>query len=340
MWYHLFMLENWRLILVLFTGILLLGAILRKWQNRVVLITHSGLYHLDDLLATVILIKFLKEKGQWYQIIRTRDEKKIDRWRRKRNLDRRNIYIYDVGKIYDESKNEFDHHQIGGAGKRENGIEYSSAGLIWKKIGLSLVKNDKNIWDEIDRKFIQPIDALDNGQEICDYKYDIKLFDLSEIVKLNLSKKQTDFWMNISFRKNIRLIKKILNKKINFEFKKEESRLKLMEIYKNSTNKKFLVIDDETVDVSLITDLFPDVLFVVHFDGKDKWFLKTIRKKNLNFERRMLFPEEWAGLDGYDLDHVTEVIGGVFCHRGRFLAAAKTKDAAIKMVKKVLDIKK
>jgi uncharacterized UPF0160 family protein len=43
--------------------------------------------------------------------------------------------ILDVGDIYNPDQFRFDHHQAGGAGKRENDISYASCGLIWKHFG-------------------------------------------------------------------------------------------------------------------------------------------------------------------------------------------------------------
>lgn len=36
--------------------------------------------------------------------------------------------VVDIGGVYDLETNHFDHHQIGGAGKRENGIPYAAIG--------------------------------------------------------------------------------------------------------------------------------------------------------------------------------------------------------------------
>jgi uncharacterized UPF0160 family protein len=47
--------------------------------------------------------------------------------------------------------------------------------------------------------------------------------------------------------------------------------------------------------------------------------------------RRKYLPDSWAGLEGDELDKITGVEGGIFCHRAKFLASAKTKEAAIKM---------
>src|SRR3989344_2504806 len=89
------------------------------------LITHNGSFHTDDIFAAATLSVLLERKGETYEIIRTRDEEII----------KTGDYVFDVGGIYDKEKNRFDHHQVGGAGKSESGIEYSSFGLVWEKFG-------------------------------------------------------------------------------------------------------------------------------------------------------------------------------------------------------------
>lgn len=64
---------------------------------------------------------------------------------------------------------EFDHHQKSRNGRRENGIYYSSIGLLWKKFGKEYLKNlkVKNIdktFEYMDKELIQYIDATDNMQ--------------------------------------------------------------------------------------------------------------------------------------------------------------------------------
>ena len=42
-------------------------------------------------------------------------------------------------------------------------------------------------------------------------------------------------------------------------------------------------------------------------------------------------PAAWAGLTNHDLEVASGIEGATFCHNGRFIAAAKTRDAALAM---------
>ena len=106
---------------------------------------------MDDVISTIFLSKIRKN----IVLIRipTIDEK----------LNIVNKIVYDIG------GGEFDHHQKNRNGQRENGIYYSSIGLLWKKFGKEYlkklkVKNIDKTFEYMDKELIQYIDAIDNMQ--------------------------------------------------------------------------------------------------------------------------------------------------------------------------------
>src|SRR3990167_4593464 len=114
------------------------------------LVTHNGSFHTDDVFAAAALILYLEKTNNdfsaqggpasGWEVIRTRNPKIIEE----------GDYVFDVGEVYNEKNNRFDHHQPGGAGKRQNGIEYSSFGLVWKKFGVEICESER-VADLIDR---------------------------------------------------------------------------------------------------------------------------------------------------------------------------------------------
>jgi uncharacterized UPF0160 family protein len=72
------------------------------------------------------------------------------------------------------------------------------------------------------------------------------------------------------------------------------------------------------------------LLFVVHPRDKD-WCLTGIRRSDEGFELRADLPASWAGLTNGALEAVCGVPGASFCHNGRFIAAAQTREAALAM---------
>ncbi len=306
-----------------------------KWKNRAVLITHSGIYHPDDVFATAILSILLKRRKKFYQIIRTRDEKVLEKWRDERNRGRE-VYIYDVGYIYDEEKNEFDHHQGGGAGLRENGIEYSSAGLVWKKFGEEFM-GSKNGAETVDRKIIMAIDALDNSQQVYDYRYDCLVYDIFSLFKTFTPLKKTKWRLYWAFLKSVKLAQYVLNKEVEFLEKEKRDEKIIRGKYQKAKDKRVLIFeDDQNISFNLLTEKYPEVLFLITKKDENFWTVETIVKKKGSFERRRYLPEAWAGLNNDDLEKVTGIKGCIFCHRKRFIASARSLEAAKKMVGLVL----
>ncbi|MEN0041698.1 MAG: MYG1 family protein, partial [Pseudomonadota bacterium] len=86
------------------------------------LVTHSGGFHADELMSSVVLTALFPEA----KLVRSRDRAWI--------TPQAGRIIYDVGGAYDPMANIFDHHQRPGP-LREDGKPYSSFGLIWKHYG-------------------------------------------------------------------------------------------------------------------------------------------------------------------------------------------------------------
>src|SRR3989344_9051780 len=139
-------------------------------QMKKKLITHNGSFHADDIFAAATLAIMLEKNNESFEIIRTRDEAIIQT----------GYYVFDVGGIYDEEKNLFDHHQTGGAGSGSNGIEYSSLGLVWKKFGIKIAGGEKPA-KIVEKRLVAPIDAWDNGQDLVVSKHKITPYYLQNI---------------------------------------------------------------------------------------------------------------------------------------------------------------
>jgi uncharacterized UPF0160 family protein len=122
-----------------------------------ILVTHSGGFHADELLSSVVLTRLFPEAS----LMRSRDELCITPATDK--------IIYDVGGNYDIEAQIFDHHQSPGP-LRDNGQPFSSFGLIWKHYGCAYLESLKvpsqnidPIHAQLDDDFVLPIDLVDNG---------------------------------------------------------------------------------------------------------------------------------------------------------------------------------
>ncbi len=300
-----------------------------KKLNKI-LVTHDGSFHSDDIFACAALSLFLENKKEKFKIIRTRDEEII------KNGD----YVFDVGGIYDEELNRFDHHQVGGAGKRENGIEYSSFGLIWKKFGAEIC-GDKRIVDLVDEKLVSPIDAFDNGIDLYKNNFENVLpYTINDVFSIFSKTALEDMNKDDQFAKALVWAREILKR----EVKKTNDQIEITKIirgfYEKTKDQRLIVVDGPKVSRYEIWDAlqdFPEPLFVVYGDSED-WSIVAMRKEKNSFGNRKDFPISWAGSKKKELQDKTGVKEAVFCHRNLFLAGAKSKKGAIELAKLALVI--
>ena len=295
-------------------------------DKKLRLITHSGSFHTDDIFATAALSMLLARKGEKesksFEIIRTRDEEVI----------KTGDYVFDVGGVYDESKNLFDHHQVGGAGKRPNGIEYSSFGLVWKKFGKELAGGEAAAKLGV-KILVAPIDAHDNGFDLFEKKGDISPFfiqDMFFFMQPTWRELDTMTYDEV-FLRAVEIAKGILLRNI---IKAQDTLLAeafVLEIYEKDKDKRILVLDKNYPYERAIHDL-PEPLFVVYPRMTDStWGVKAVKEEINTFKNRKNLPKMWAGLKDEELQNVSGVRDAVFCHRALFMAVAKSRDGAIKL---------
>jgi len=293
-------------------------------NSKIKLVTHNGSFHTDDVFAAAALSLLLKNKK--LEIIRTRNSEAI----------KQADYVFDVGGVYNEKNNRFDHHQIGFKAKRKNGLPYSSFGLVWKKFG-SKICSGEEVKNYIDKLLVQQIDATDNGVNVFKsttahpFNYDISSVTASYLPVWG-EKDSTKFFDNA-----VKFAIHILNKEIK-QFKALIKAKKLIgAAYKKSKNKKVLVINADIPRylADIATNEYKSLLYLVFKDEKN-WKVLAVRKKAGRFENKKSLPKSWAGLTGKKLQKVTGVPDAIFCHKGLFLAVAKSREGAIELARKAL----
>lgn len=119
------------------------------------IITHDSNFHTDEIYA-IALLQRLSEFKDW-NIIRTRDEKKIEK----------GGIVVDVGSIYDPKRNRYDHHQreFNETFDSSYNVRLSSLGLIYKHYGEKILKE----WIEKNNPLL--LNELTNEEFQHIYKY-------------------------------------------------------------------------------------------------------------------------------------------------------------------------
>lgn len=299
-------------------------------KKKLKLVTHDGPFHADDIFVSAALSILLKKRGEEFEIIRTRDPEIFET----------GDYVYDVGGIYDESHNKFDHHQAGGAGARSDGIQLSSLGLVWNKYGIELAGSEEAKLI-IEEKLVAPIDAFDNGMTIYEPKGEIDPYTIQRVLEsiMRPTWEEDEELTDTFFKKNVELAKNILEREIIHAQAKINARAGIMKCYEEASDKK-VIIFDRHYPLGGITKSIPETLFVVSQRRHDgSWSVITIRKNEEqdNFANRKDLPKAWAGLRDEELQKITGVDDAVFCHRALFLAVAKSKEGAMKLAQIALE---
>lgn len=294
-------------------------------KKRKVIVTHSGSFHADDLFACATL-------SILYPCA------KIVRAKRDLPLPKGDITL-DIGGIYDPEKNLYDHHQKEGAGYHEgSSIPFASFGLIWKHFGMEACKGNKKVWERIEKKIVMPTDAVDNGiapaknleEGISSYFADRTFLVFSPTWK------EGEGNIDKIFIEQVKRAKHVLEREIYVAFADVEGEDMIFEAYKNAKDKRVVELA-ENFPRYLYQDFLcrlEEPLYVVYpSSDKKTWNAEGIRKTLGTLEPRLPFPEDWRGsLDNGNLQNITGIDGAIFCHRSGFLASAKTKDGAMKMV--------
>lgn len=290
------------------------------------IVTHNGTFHGDDVCAVAILSLILDDK---FELVRTREESyfaKAD-------------YLVDVGVQNDAATNRFDHHQLGGAGVRQNGVPYAACGLVWRKFGENLAGSSEAA-ELIDRKLIQYIDATDNGLDT----FKPISSDLSVYVFQKAIDSFLPTWVDLPDPENQRFLsavsyaKEILRNEIRWAKADLAGRDVVAKAYERAQDNK--IIELPTMHYPWKTFLVdkPEVFYVIEkYSDRDHWRVEAVPESLGSFAVRRPFPETWAGRRDEELAKITGVSDAVFCHNGRFMVVAKTKEGAIKLARLALE---
>lgn len=293
------------------------------WHKKT-LVTHDQGFHADDVFAVATLELLFGSLN----IKRTRDERVIARA----------DFVVDVGCVYDEQKNRFDHHQEGGSGARENGIPFASFGLVWKAYGATLCKSQE-VALIIDRKLVCAVDAIDNGVNLTTSSFtDASDYSISSVIgSLNPTEFEPKEY-DVLFKKAVSIAKMVIEREIAGARALMSFKEVFAKAVKESSDKRFVLLSEEisrNIWQNFTSD-FPELLFVIVPRG-NAFSLRAIRKHPSSFENRKDLPLSWAGKRDLELEEVTGVKGATFCHNKRFVATASSKEAILNMLNIALE---
>lgn len=291
------------------------------------LVTHSGGFHADELLSSVILTRLYPDAT----LLRSRDADWITPGAGR--------IIYDVGREYDADALIFDHHQRPNP-LREDGQPFSSFGLIWQHYGREYLRSFdvpeadvEDIHRSFDQGFVLPVDLIDNGAlepSVAGPLAGMTLPVLLETLKPVFDERGEDA-DDRAFMAALPVARAFVEAAIKGKAAKRRAEAMVMQAIEAAGSGRVLELPRGMPFRSAVEKVGADhLLFVVHPRGED-WALTTIRKSGDSFEARADLPEAWAGLTDAELEAASGVQGAKFCHNARFIAVAANREAALRM---------
>ena len=277
------------------------------------IVTHNGNFHADDVFS----IAALKEVFPSFKLIRTRDSELIA----KADI------VLDVGGVYDPDTERFDHHQRGGAGERENGIPYSSFGLIWQKYGLGICQGNQDIANAVDKGLVSNIDAIDCGH----VEGVIKGITLSQTISMFNPTWQEESDFDTCFDEAVDFASRVLTRFIASANGGISAKAIVAKAIENAEDPRVIVLEKYTPWKRTVHALSEEALYVVYPSPSGHWRIQTVPVELGSFEDRKSLPKPWSGLSDKELQEVTGIDDAMFCHNGLFIAGAESFESTMKM---------
>jgi uncharacterized UPF0160 family protein len=277
--------------------------------------THPGNFHADDIFAIAVL--GLAADGP-LEIVRTRDEAIQDA------ADAR----VDVGGRSDPATGDFDHHQKGGAGERDNGIRYASFGLVWRAYGEQLT-GDAEGAASIDERLVQGVDANDTGQTIVRSLVEgVRPMTVSGVIAAmnpawdeSLTPEQED----ARFAEAVAVATRIVQDELAGSAAFRRAHQLVHDAIGRADDPRIIELDRNMPWREAVVTTAPEALFVV-YPKTDGWGMQAVPKALGAFDNRRDLPAAWAGLSGDELAAASGVDDAVFCHAARFYASAQSRE--------------
>jgi uncharacterized UPF0160 family protein len=306
------------------------------------LITHSGSFHADDLLAFAVLSTLHPQA----RLVRTRDPKIIA------DADAGAV-IFDLGFRYAPEEHRYDHHQPDRP-RRPDGLAYSSFGLVWRHFGRDYIaatlspgealtpETVEGVHAALDSGLVRDIDAVDNGE--LGPGQEALMHPLSLPSLLGLFRPPFDSDQpgrdDAAFLDAAATARLILEAQVRSMASFLRSRAIVRQAMGDRSHPNWIELPRsmEYLDTILSAGAEGEadrIEFVV-LRSRDEWQLKTVNVSLDSFQSRRMLPAGWAGLRGPDLVAATGVPDAVFCHSGRFVAIARSRDGVMSLLSQAL----
>ena len=276
-----------------------------------VVATHSGPFHADDVMAVALIRQFVDSDAR---IVRTRD---------KATLEEADLVV-DVGGIFDPEQGRFDHHQASYEGP------LSAAGMVlaWLQetgrmgeAGYRALREGVMAYlDDVDNGrrppdpevlcFPRIVEALGQGAQ------DGEAFDKAFDTAVEFATAFLKGW--VAGRQALARAQAVVAGAMQAAEERGSNILALDTYLK--WKEPYFANGGEQHPTQYV--LFPGT--------EGNWRVVAIPPRFGEFGQKRSLPESWAGLTDGELEKKTGVEGSIFCHKNRFIAVFETRDGALR----------
>lgn len=319
-------------------------------RETVAIITHSGAFHSDELMAVALLHRFsllrparlawgmtAREIGmamegehlpvispEWTPdgvedcrtpcpIFRTQDPVLLKKAKRSQG-----VFVLDVGGEHNESFRNFDHHQESMHETWEDGTPYSCTGLIWKwlrksgHVPESVLSSQEA--EELEQGLIRPLDAHDNGLTIYPHAVACEGFNR------NGAEEEEEA---MQFTKALRFMEEVLENAIYQAKTKVQARRQLTQAWENTgRGRPYLVLKDRLAypdGTGLLKEVTEGKALLLGIPGRPGRFNLISTSLESRFDTACPVPEEWRGKMDFEVSDSQGALNLTFAHKTGFM---------------------
>ncbi|GMR59046.1 hypothetical protein PMAYCL1PPCAC_29241, partial [Pristionchus mayeri] len=315
-------------------------------------------FHCDEAFACYMLKQLPEFKD--HQIVRSRDEKVLSEC----------DIVVDVGGVFDHSTRRYDHHQkefqetMSTLGLLPFMTRLSSAGLIYAHYGKQLIANflhvpmdDKLVslfYHRLYSVYVEQVDAVDNGIPAYEGlpRYHTSGGISGRVGHLNPHWNEKDVDADERFEKAMNVVGEDFMEVLQYLYQvwwpAREIVEKAIESRKDTDCSGRVIVLPSNGGVPWKEHFFDledelgisssNITYIVFGEGND-WRVQAIPNSRLSsFDNRQPLPRTWRGLRDSDLSSESGIDGTVFVHLTGFIGGNRSKEGAIAMAAKAIQL--
>ncbi|XP_053693612.1 MYG1 protein [Sabethes cyaneus] len=328
-----------------------------KDDESLVIGTHDGIFHCDELLACFMLQQLPRYANA--KIQRTRDAKQLEQC----------DIVVDVGAVFDPEKNRFDHHQASFQEtlnslrpeiKVKRAIRLSSAGLIYTYFGEEVIrqvltKNSvptpsddliRGVYRKLYDNMIAELDAIDNGVPMFDGepKYTINSHLSGRVARFNpaWNEEASDADVIKRFEQAKAYVgKEFVDSVLYYSVSWWPARDLVASAVKNRLNihssgailelERFCPWKDHLYELEDEYNIVGLCKYVIYYNKENDWRVICVPLQPASFVCRKFLAAPWRGVRDEELATISGIEGSKFCHQTGFIGGNTTREGALRM---------